>query len=187
MNHPKKSKTSIRKEALKLLNEGQSKQETYQLLSSKFGLDMEVAEVLKGIPSKRTFAKFAFGNYLLLCMLLGLLVFFFSLKDISTYAWHIFLLTTFSYFVFTKRVTYYPWISGMTIIALIIYLVLSFTEDSNFTSTAPFYFILAAFIPYLILPIWLSKKLCPEPLEIKTTYHNESGQLKGKITYTFED
>lgn len=187
MEKSSKSKKNIRNEAQKLLNEGLSKQETYTILCAKLGLNYEIAEVLKGIPSKSTVAKFAFWNYLLLLLLLGVLVFFLTLNNILNYAWLIFLITVFSYIVFTKRVANYALITGMAIIAFIIFIVISFIGDSDFKNQSDFIYIFLAFIPYIVLPIWLAKKLCPKPIETKTTYHNKNGELRGKIDFQFVD
>lgn len=187
MEKSSKSKKNIRNEAQKLINEGLSKQETYTILCAKLGLNYEIAEVLKGIPSKSTFAKFAFWNHLLLVLLLALLALIFTQNDIMTYAWSIILISAFCYIVFTKRVANYALITGMAIVAFIIFLVISFTGDSDFKNQSDFIYIFLAFIPYIVLPIWLAKKLCPKPIETKTTYHNKNGELRGKIDFQFVD
>jgi hypothetical protein len=182
-----KSKKDIRNEAIKMLEEGHSKQKTYNLLQEKLGLNHEIVAVLKGIPSKKTFAKFAFWNYSLLLILLTLLVILLAQNNLTNSSWSIFIVSAFSFIVFTKRVSSYVYISGMAIIGLLIFLTVYFTDDSIYKNHTNYMYVSLAFIPYIILPLWLEKKLCPSPKETKITYQNNNGQLVNQIQYEFID
>lgn len=180
----KLNKKEIKQEALKLLNQGISKQETFEILKEKYEYAIEIANVLKKKPSVKAIEKYRKWNNILLGLLILTSIFFIlTTPMIQILIWYVFLIYT----VARMLVKYYIWtsiFSGFAIITYISILILDVNATNNLTYILP---ILTLVISTFILPIWLEKKMCPKPVESKVEYTNSDGQKRLKIVYQFSD
>ena len=178
------NKNDVRKEAIKLLKKGTSKQETFDFLVDKYKFSKEISEVLKNIPSSKAIAKYGIWNNLLIALLILTTIIFLSVSSsIGILLWYGLLI----YGVATKRVNYYLWVSVLSTFCLICFIAIffmNFSEPTNWTITI---IMLILIIPSCFLPIWLAKRMCPKPIESKEEYINSEGQKRLKIVYEFTD
>ncbi len=184
MTNEKLNKNEIIKEAKQLLKQGNSKQETFELLVDKHKYTKEVADLLKKIPSAKAIAKYGIWNHILLAnLILTTVIFYLTAPSIGILFWYGLLV----YGVATKSINYYMWVSGMSSLALLAFIVIILTSSSETSNLTKTVFMLILIIPSCFLPIWLEKKLCPKPTEKKVQYTNLQGQQRMKIVYEFTD
>jgi hypothetical protein len=167
--------------ANELLNQGVTKQETYEQLVLQFGHPTATADVLKRIPSKQAWSKYGIWNHLLsgLMILLFLLVF---LPDpaIATFIWYG--LPTVA--ILGKKTRYYFWVAIVAFIGTIGGSAVSISS-SDHIPTVGIVILLAILLPAGFLAIWLPKKLTPEPEEETEFYENENGQQRSRTVFKF--
>jgi len=183
-NIPRTPKREIKKEALELLKQGKSRQETFELLVEKFKYTTDVADVLQKLPSSKALAKYIKWNNILLGIMLLTTVVLLIIVRISPWLfWYGILI----YVVAKRRFEYYIWISFISFIlsaGIIAIILRNFNESPNLLDTA---FILSLFLTTTFLPFWIEKKLCPKPKEKKEIYTDQQGISKIKIVYEFSD
>lgn len=176
------NKKIIRKEAKTLLNQGITKQETFELLVDKYKFSHEIASVLNNIPSAKAIAKYGIWNNILLALLILTSIIYFINSAFMPIIYNGFL----AYGVISKRVNFYIWITILSSMGLIVLVAIILT-DSSITIDWKVMILLGIYLTSTILPIWLEKKLCPKTTERKEIYTNSEGQQKSKIIYDFSD
>lgn len=158
----KTRKKEIDKEARKLLKEGTSKQQVYEMLVSKYNYAKDVADVLKGIPSLSRVKKYGLWNDVLLALLLIILLNSILTKVTLSIVWYLLLI----YAVSQKLVKYYSWITFLSITGAFVFVImLILTPDK--VSILSIVILASILLPTCILPSWLENRLCPEPIEKK--------------------
>lgn len=182
MAKDKYNKQKINKEARRLLKEGTPKQEVFELLKEKYKVTKIIADILKTIPSKQAIDRYGKWNTTLLALLiLTTVIFLGAAPSLGIVIWYGLLI----YAVARKSVSYYVWISILSAISIIGFLVIIFTSDSVTANWLNIIILFVLIVPSLFLPIWLEKKLCPKPKESKVKYTNSKGQKRLKIVYEF--
>lgn len=180
----KLNKKVIKQEAQELINQGNSKQKTFELLNEKYGYGIEIANVLKKLPSLDAIKRYKTWNYVLLGILILSAAFLtFTSPEIKILFWYGGLI----YIVAKMLVKNYIWVSifsGFSLITIVGIMLLDQRASQNLFFLLP---LLTFLIPTLILPIWLTKKLCPNPVERKEEYTNLQGQQRLRIVYEFAD
>ncbi len=182
MVEKKIKKNDIRKGAKILLNQGNTKQETFDLLVEKYNFSHEIASILNNIPSSKAIEKYGIWNHILLAILLLTSIFFVIYSIYAPLIYYGILI----YGVASRRVNFYIWItiiSSIGFIGLIAVIVTSSLINLDWTVVILF----GLYLTSIILPIWLEKKLCPKPIKRKEKYTNSEGQQRFKIAYEFSD
>jgi hypothetical protein len=173
----------ITKDAKQLLKQGNTKQQTFELLVDKYKYSKDVADTIKNIPSSDRIQKYGAWNFFLLFLLIIIEVI--SLLWTSSsfgILWYGLLI----YAVSNKLVKYYNWITFLAIIGTLFSIIGLFlsTKPINPVSIALLVFV---FLPTCILPTWLEKRLCPEPTVRKEQYTNSEGEQRMRVVYDFPD
>ena len=178
------NKTAMRNEARQLLKEGTSKQETFEVLKEKYNVVKDLAEMLKTLPSKQAIDKYGkWNNVLLALLVLTTAIFLWTTPSPGILIWYGILI----YAVAKRLVKYYVWLTVFSAILIISLIAVVFTNDTAATSWITIVVLLSLVIPTLVLPLWLEKKLCPEPTERKEVYTNSLGEERLKIVYEFAE
>ena len=176
------SKKLIRQEAKELLKQGNSRQETYEQLAEKFRYRKTVADVLKNLPSKKAKDKYRKWNFLLLGLLILTAVFYFlATPTIGVVLWYGLTI----YAVARMLTKYYMWVTILTALGLVGGAIAIFVGNHQSVDWVNIIVLLVLNIPLLMLPIWLTKKLTPNPVEKKERYQGKDGTQKMRLTYEF--
>jgi hypothetical protein len=176
-------KAAVKKEARKMLNEGKSRQETFELLVNEHKVARDIAEIIKQLPSLKAVKKFALWNNILLGLLLVKAVMF-VWEDMS-FAILILWLGFLGYVVYNRLIHLYIVVTASSTIGLLAGV--GFYIFSEYEIEIPMLLFFVVFASTLIISFWLEKKLCPPPSERKELYTTEDGQQRMKIVYEFED
>ncbi len=177
------NKKEIKQEARKLLKEGASKQEAYETLKEKYKYSVVVSKILHYIPSQKAIKKYSKWNYVLLVLLL---------IQAGTFMWFepsVLVLIYYGlliYAVLSMLVKHYVWVSVLSFVALISFLAFIITDEA-LKIQWPELLLILTYIPTLILPLWLDKKLCPKPMESKTTFTDSQGQQRVRVVHQFNE
>jgi len=185
MNPPLPDRKVIRKDARELLEMGSSKQETYESLSEKYHYKLPVAEEVRWLPAMLKKKKYQIWNYLLVVLMLS----WAGLSVWQNQSWYGFLPhLVFAYIAARMLLRYYYWFVFYPFGVLAISLVLIISEPESLKSEwlEAIAGTVLAVAPFL-LAFWLTKKLCPKPLERIEEYHNNNGERRQRIVYTFID
>lgn len=178
------SKKSIREEAKELLKQGKSRQEIYEQLTEKFKYRKIVADVLKNLPSKKAKDKYQKWNFILLGLLiLTAVIYFLATPTIGIVLWYGLMI----YAVARMLTRYYLWVTILTALGLIGGAVAIFAGDSHSINWINIVVLLVLNIPLIVLPIWLTNKLTPNPVEKKERYQGKDGRQKMRLTYEFPE
>lgn len=182
MKRIKIDKRKVRNEAMSMVRQGATRQETFNTLKEKYKYAKEIAAVVKFIPSKAAKKKYGIWNYILLAMLLAIMtLFMLSSPSIGILIWYGLLI----YAVARMLVEYYIYVTVLSIFGLISGVAIFIISE---TMTLPDAIVLSIItLPSSILPIWISKRLCPSPNEKKESYTNKAGQQRLRIIYEFSD
>lgn len=177
----KLNKQEIRLAAQKLIKEGKTKQESFEILKIEFNYSKVIAKILKCIPTQNQKDRYRILNYLLFFSLLIPLVLYAS--QLSYAASAIYLL--FLYFVLKIVPRMYIWISTISLISVISLSVIYFMEIQV---NVILYLLLAlSNIITLTLSIILEQKFCPLVQETKERYFDKFGVTRRRIIYTFTE
>lgn len=178
------NKKLIRKEAKALLNQGKSRQETYEHLIEKFKHRKIVADVLKNLPSKSAKEKYRIWNFILLGLLLiTAVIFFLATPTLAIVLWYGLLI----YAVARMLTKYYVWVTALASFGLIAGIVVILMGEASSTIWSDILILLVFNLPIIILPIWLTQKLTPSPIERKEKYQAKDGSQKLRLTYEFPE
>lgn len=176
-------KKEIAKEARQLFKQGgQTKQQVFELLTDKYKYEKDVADVLKYIPSSQAIAKYEIWNNILLAILI--LITITSYINSNSF-WTLFGYGLLIFGVATKRIKYYMWITGLSALSLIFFAIVLLFNTPEVPELRIIILTILLFIMSCILPIWLQKKLCPEPTEQKEKYTTSEGEERMRIVYEF--
>ena len=177
-------KKIIRVEAKELLKQGMSRQETYEQLTEKFKYRKTVADVLKNLPSKKAKDKYKKWNFTLLGLLVvTTVIYFLATPTIVIILWYGLLI----YAVARMLTKYYIWVTALTAFGLIAGTVVIFMSDSSSTNWTNVLILLVLNLPILILPIWLTNKLTPNPIEKMEKYQGKDGRQRIRVHYEFPE
>ncbi|MBO6515539.1 MAG: hypothetical protein JJ975_03220 [Bacteroidia bacterium] len=180
----KPDKSKIRKRANTLLDEGKSRQETFDLMVEEYGHPLLVADVLKHLIAQSTWNKYKVHNLLLLLALIGALVYKlrinFNLITIGIYGSFIFIVIL----RYTRQYFWIPVYHGLTLGSLFVGAWFNSPASRLPVNQAV---ILVLALPLIALPWWLNTKLSPKPEETRETYINNKGQKRSRINFKFPD
>jgi hypothetical protein len=176
-------KAAIKNEARKLLNEGKSRQETFETLVNEHKVARDIAEIIKQLPSLQAIKKYKLWNNILLGLLVMKAVMF-VVEDLS-FAVLILWLGFLGYVIYKRLIHLYIVVTASSTIGLLAGV--GFYIFSEYEIEIPMALFFVVFASTLIISFWLEKKLCPPPSERKELYTTENGQQRMKIVYEFQD
>jgi cytochrome c-type biogenesis protein CcmH/NrfF len=185
MNNPiQPNKKKIRQKAKELLGQGHSKQEVFEYLTEEFKYKKTIADVLEYLPSKKAKEKYRSWNFLLLALLIfTTAIFLWAAPGQVVIFWYGFLIYT----VARMQVRFYSWVTALTAFGLIAGIVILLMNDALSTNWAYLSLLLVINIPILILSIWLTQRLTPNPVERKEKYRGEDGRQRLRVIYEFPE
>ncbi len=178
--------------AKELLNQGKSRQETYEILKKEHTLAKDVADALNYLPAKKGIRKYRPWGIVqaALLTLLSSQLLFTAYND--GYIPAVPTLIAIAYFGFLiqasarMQMKFYPWITFLMIISIISGAVVMIAELANVQLVeAIAFFGLSTVV--LALSIWIEKKVCPKAKEIKEKYTDATGRQRLRLRYELED
>ena len=177
-------KTEVLKEAKQLLDQGKSRQETFQTLLEKYNNAKIIVDIVKDLPAAIALKKFGFLNIILLVSLIIPAIFLMiSAPNLGIIGWMGFLI----YNVAKKNFEYYTYVSLIATCGLLVIVAFLFDYSSKPMNWSSFVIIAFIFILFIVLPIWIKNKICPKPIETREKYINAQGQERIRIRYEFRD
>ncbi len=165
-----------------MLRQGATRQEVFKILVEKYKYAKEIATIVKFIPSNAAKKKYGIWNFILLAILLAIITLFMvSSPSIVNLVWYGILI----YVVASMLVEYYIYVTVFSVFGLIAGVAIFITSETMTLQDAIVLSIIT--LPSAVLPIWISKRLCPPPIEKKESYTNKTGQKRLRVLYEFSD
>lgn len=166
------------------MRQGNSRQAVFDTLAEKYHFEKTVADIVKHLPSAQAIEKYGKWNKLLLGLFIFETVLLLWLgKEINLVLWMGFLI----YAVNTMQVQYYMFISLISGFGIMFFVAMLIINEQDSINWLRIIAMAPIVIPTLILPIWLEKRLCPQPKESKEMYTNSQGQKRLRVVYEFVD
>jgi len=186
MPERKTDKKEIGKEAKALLKQRIPKQQVFETLVDKYKYSKDIIDILRYLPSENLISKYSKWNNVLFGILIFKTILFLTLSPSSIISLLFSLL--FIYVVAKIKLKYYSWLAITSVFASLSFIF--FLLNRGLAPIAIFnlcLYFLIVIVPTLVLPIWLEKKLCPEPIERKELYTNSEGENRMRVVYQFVD
>jgi len=177
-------KTEVLKEAKQLLDQGKSRQETFQTLLEKYNNAKIIADIVKDLPATIALKKYGYLNIILLVSLIIPAIFLMATApSLGIIGWMGFLI----YNVAKKNFEYYTYVALIATCGLLAIVAFLFDYDAKPMKWTSFMILGLVFIVFIILPIWIKNKFCPKPTETRERYINAQGHDRIRIKYEFRD
>ena len=169
--------------AKKLIKEGYTRQETYELLAEEIGDHDAAAKIVGNIPTPKAWKVGRIFNYTLLIILIFTLIYLIveqpTFTGIVLHIWFI-------YLVVTVDIKNYYWISAIAGFGSL-GLVAALALDEKPVVEAKLSNVIIYLLLVILLPLFIKYLLCPDPKWHKELYYNEEGEARTRIVYEFDD